>query len=82
VLTLESHVVFLSTSAQCPAYLDRDYFAHPDQPQDYRAELQTRRMFTLENPLLPADTQLEDKTLWYYPIQHNQFQPSENINDD
>jgi hypothetical protein len=47
---------------------DRFFYNHPDIKNVLtRADLKKRRIFELKNPVLPKDTPLNDKKLWYTP---------------
>jgi hypothetical protein len=47
---------------------DRLFYNHPDMKEALdRADLKNRRIFELKNPLLPEETPLDDKRLWYTP---------------
>lgn len=47
---------------------DRLFYNHPDIKEVLeRANLKNRRLFELKNPLLPEDTPLNDRKLWYTP---------------
>jgi hypothetical protein len=47
---------------------DRLFYNHPDMKEALeRANLKNRRLFELKNPLLPEDTPLNDKKMWYTP---------------
>jgi hypothetical protein len=47
---------------------DRFFYNHPDIKNVLtRADLKNRRIFELKNPVLPKDTPLNDKRLWYTP---------------
>jgi hypothetical protein len=47
---------------------DRLFYNHPDMKEALeRANLKNRRIFELKNPLLPKETPLDDKRLWYTP---------------
>ncbi len=47
---------------------DRLFYNHPDMKEALgRADLKKRRIFELQNPLLPEETPLDDKRLWYTP---------------
>lgn len=44
------------------------FYNHPDIKEVLeRADLKNRRLFELKNPLLPEETPLHDKKLWYTP---------------
>ncbi len=47
---------------------DKLFYNHPDMKEVLgRANLKNRRIFELKNPLLPEETPLDDKRLWYTP---------------
>jgi hypothetical protein len=47
---------------------DSLFYNHPDMKEALeRANLKNRRIFELKNPLLPKETPLDDKRLWYTP---------------
>jgi GR25 family glycosyltransferase involved in LPS biosynthesis len=47
---------------------DTLFYNHPDMKTVLeKANLKNRRIFELKNPLLPEETPLNDKRLWYKP---------------
>lgn len=47
---------------------DKLFYNHPDMKEVFqKANLKNRRVLALENPSLPEQTPLNDKSLWYTP---------------